>query len=73
LTIPGIGRFGPLGQITVDAQNGSILEEESTPCEEIEKEAERLAQEEIRVPAANFLEAWGNVDSYMAVIKKKNE
>lgn len=46
LTIPGIGHFGPLGQIVVDAQNGSILEEESTPCEEIEKEADRLAPEE---------------------------
>jgi hypothetical protein len=46
LTIPTIGHFGPLGQIVVDAQNGSILEEESTPCEEIEKEADRLAPEE---------------------------
>jgi hypothetical protein len=46
LTIPRIGHFGPLGQIVVDAQNGSIREEESTPCEEIEKEADRLAPEE---------------------------
>ncbi len=46
LTIPSVGRFGPLGRIVVDAQNGSIIEEESTSCEEIEKEAERLAPEE---------------------------
>jgi hypothetical protein len=46
LTIPGIGRFGPLGQIVVDAHYGHIIEEESTPCEEIEKEADRLAPEE---------------------------
>jgi hypothetical protein len=46
LTIPGIGRFGPLGQIVVDAQYGHIIEDESTPCEEIEKEADRLAPEE---------------------------
>jgi hypothetical protein len=45
LTIPGIGRFGPLGQIVVDAQNGSILEDESTTCEEIEKNADRLVEE----------------------------
>jgi hypothetical protein len=46
LTIPKVGHLGPLGHIVVDAQNGSILEEESTPCEEIEKEADRLAPEE---------------------------
>jgi len=46
LTIPTVGRFGPLGQIVVDAQNGNIMEEESTPCEEIDKEADRLAPEE---------------------------
>jgi len=46
LTIPGIGKLGPLGQIIVDAQNGSIVEDESTSCEEIEKEADRLAPEE---------------------------
>jgi len=46
LTIPKIGRLGPLGQIVVDAQNGSIIEGESTSCEEIEKHADRLAPEE---------------------------
>jgi len=46
LTIPKLGHFGPLGQIVVDAQNGSIMEDESTPCEEIDKEADRLAPEE---------------------------
>ncbi|GEM_PF-1026556 len=46
LTIPKLGRFGPLGQIVVDAQHGHILDDESTPCEEIEKNADRFAQEE---------------------------
>ncbi len=46
LTIPRLGKFGPLGQIVVNAQNGSILENESTSCEELEKEADRLAPEE---------------------------
>ena len=46
LTIPTLGRFGPLCQIVVDAQNGNIMEDESTPCEEIDKEADRLAPEE---------------------------
>ena len=47
LTIPTVGHFGPLGQIVVDAETGNILEEESTSCEEIEKEAERLAPKEV--------------------------
>lgn len=32
-----------------------------------------FGQEEIRVPIANFLDAWAKVENYMAVIKKKNE
>ncbi|MDZ7362840.1 MAG: hypothetical protein ONB46_19255 [candidate division KSB1 bacterium] len=48
LTIPGSGHFGPLGQIVVDAQYGHIIEEESTSCEEIEKNAARLAPEKAR-------------------------
>jgi hypothetical protein len=46
LSIPKIGRLGPIGQIIVDAQNGIIIEDESTSCEEIEKQADRLAPEE---------------------------
>jgi len=46
LAIPTIGRLGPLGQIVVDAQYGHIIEDESTPCEELEEKADRLAPEE---------------------------
>jgi len=45
LAIPGIGRLGPLGQIVIDADHGDIVEKESTPCEELEKNADRLAEE----------------------------
>lgn len=45
LGIPGIGRLGPLGQIVVDAQYGHIIEDESTPCEKLEENADRLAEE----------------------------
>lgn len=45
LTMPGIGRVGQVGQIVVDTQLGNIIAEGSTPCEEIEKNADRLAQE----------------------------
>lgn len=45
LTMPGMGRVGQVGQIVVDAQLGNIIESESTSCEEIEKNADRLAEE----------------------------
>jgi len=45
LTSPGVGHVGQIGQILVDAQNGNIVENESTSCAEIESNAERLAQE----------------------------
>jgi uncharacterized protein YvpB len=31
-----------------------------------------IEQAEISTPIANFLDAWGATDNYMAVIKKKN-
>ena len=45
LTMPGIGRVGQLGKIVVDAQNGNLIEDESTSCEELEENADRFAQE----------------------------
>ncbi len=44
LTMPGFGSLGQVGQIVVDAQFGHIIDKESTPCEEIDKKAERLAR-----------------------------
>ncbi len=44
LTMPGFGSLGQVGQIVVDAQFGHIIDNESTPCEEIDKKAERLAR-----------------------------
>ena len=45
LTSPGWGHVGEIGHVMVDAQTGTIVESESTSCEEIETNAERLAQE----------------------------
>lgn len=44
LTMPGFGSLGKIGQIVVDAPLGHIIESESTPCDEIEKKAGRLAR-----------------------------
>jgi len=45
LTSPGLGHVGQVGRVILDAQTGTIVESESTTCEEIESNAERLAQE----------------------------
>jgi hypothetical protein len=44
LTMPGYGSLGKVGHIVVDAQFGHVIENESTPCEEIDKKAERRAR-----------------------------
>jgi hypothetical protein len=45
LTNPEQGHIGKIGEIIVDAQTGSIIEDETTPIEEMQINADSLAEE----------------------------
>jgi len=45
LTNPEIGHVGKIGEVIVDADTGSVIENETTSMEEMQANAERLAQE----------------------------
>jgi len=45
LTNPEVGHVGKIGEVIVDALTGSIVENESTPMEEMQANAEHLDQE----------------------------
>ncbi|MDZ7261991.1 MAG: hypothetical protein ONB05_07795 [candidate division KSB1 bacterium] len=45
LTSPDIGHVGKIGEVIVDAQTGNIIEDETTPIEEMQINAENLVKE----------------------------
>lgn len=50
LTNPEIGHVGKIGEVIVDADTGSIIENETTSVEEMQANAEHIAKEEALSP-----------------------
>lgn len=54
LTNPDIGYVGTIGEVIVDADTGSIIENETTPVEEMQTNAENIVEEKHQMLSQSY-------------------